>query len=161
MFGKTQSSFSHVYLLHVKSTYASKVLKAFWQGWPGTKHCHTIRISLQSKAAASIVSPGNGPRPMLVPKSLGGSGGCPRAGGGQTGFRSPAGSSVRRKVTRLPCVTCHLCCCQEPAFHQPFADEEDLGLSFGTSSVHSSRPNILGSSVSFAGGCRLPSTSGI
>jgi len=129
--------------------------------WHGTMRCHAIRISLQSKAAASTVSPGNGPRSMLVPGAFGGSGGSALAGAGQTGFRSPAGSSALRKAARLQCVACHLYCCQEQAFDWPFTGGGDLGLSFGTSSVRRSHSNVLGGSVSFAVGCRLPSTSGI
>lgn len=125
-------------------------------------HYHTIRTSLQSKAAASVVSPGNGPRPMLIPKSFSGSGRNALAGAGQAGFSSPAGSSALRKAAGLRCVSCHLYSCQERAFDWPFADDDDgLGLSFGTSSVHRSCPNILGSSVSFAVGCRLLNTSGV
>lgn len=84
------------------------------------------------------------------------------AGTGQTGFSSSAGNSALRKAAGLPCVTCHLYCCQEQAFNWPFPeDDEELGLSFGTSSVHGSPPGILGSCISFAVGRRLLSTAGV
>lgn len=129
--------------------------------WHERMRYHTIRISLQSKAAASIVSAGNGPRPMLIPKSFSGSGGSALAGAGQAGFGSPAGSWGLRKAAGLQCGTCHLCCRQERAFDWPFAAGDALGLSFGTSDVHRSRPNFLGSCISFAVGCGVRSASGI
>lgn len=114
--------------------------------WCGTIHYRTIRISRQSEAAASAVSPGSGARPLPIPRPFSGSGRSALAGAGQAGFSSSAGNSALRKAAGLPCVTCHLYCCQEQAFHWPFPeDDEELGLSFGTSSVHGSHPGSLGS----------------
>lgn len=59
------------------------------------------------------------------------------------------------------CVTCHLYCCQGRPSDWPFAHDDYLGLSFGTSSVPRSHPNTLGSCISIVVGCRLWSTSGI
>lgn len=126
-------------------------------GMDGAVYYHAANISLLSRAAASVFSPGSGPWPMLIPKSCSGSDWSALAGAGQAGFSSPAGSSALRKVARLRCITCHLCCHLEQVFDWPFTDDDGLRLSFGTSS-HSS---TLGSCISFAVGCRLPSTSAV
>lgn len=110
------------------------------------EQCTIIQLELASKARkphcpSCLLEMILGP--CWFPNPSGGLARSALAGAGQAGFSSPAGSSALRKVVRLWCITCHLYCCQEWAFVWPFTVDDDLGLSFGTSSVHRNHPNIM------------------